>query len=87
MALAAAALMIFGCRQTTPVDTAPAFPEGVETLDQTYVAGTAIRELALPEAAGGDGALTHSLGPEIPPGLAYDPAAGVLSGTPTTTGR
>ena len=87
VALAAAALMMFGCRQTTPVDSAPAFPDGVEVLDQTYVAGTAIGELVLPEAAGGDGALTHSLGPEIPPGLAFDAAARVLSGTPTTTGR
>ena len=35
--------------------TAPAFPEGVEVRDQTYVAGTVIRELTLPEATGGDG--------------------------------
>ena len=83
----AAALVLFGCEQTTPVDTAPAFPAGVDIFAQTYVAGTAIRDLALPEAAGGDGALTHSLGPEIPPGLTFDAAARVLSGTPATTGR
>ena len=86
VAVAAAALVLFGCEQTTPADTAPAFPAGAEIRDRTYVAGTAIRDLALPEAAGGDGALTYSLGPEIPPGLAFDAAARVLSGTPTGTG-
>ena len=87
VALAAAALVLFGCPQTSPGDSAPAFPEGVEVFERIYVAGTAIRELALPEARGGDGALTYSLGPKIPPGLAFDAAARVLSGTPAGTGR
>lgn len=76
-----------GCEETTPADTAPAFPEGVAVRDQSYVAGTAIGELVLPEASGGNGALSYSLGPEIPPGLVFDGTTRVLSGTPTTAER
>ena len=80
--------MVFGCRQTTPVDDiAPAFSETVEVRDQTYVVGTAIGDLILPEATGGNGVLSYSLGPEIPPGLEFGAEARVLSGTPSTTGR
>ena len=52
---------------------------------QTYEAGTAIGPLTLPEASGGDGALTYSLLPGVP-GLAFDAAARLLTGTPTSAG-
>ena len=39
--------------------------------------------LVLPEATGGDGALTYALNAELPAGLGFDPATRVLSGLPT----
>ena len=49
----------------------------------TYRVGRAVPPETLPEAAGGDGALTYALTPALPPGLAFAPATRVLSGTPT----
>ena len=43
----------------------------------------AVAPLVLPEATGGDGALTYALSPELPAGLSFDPATRVLSGAPT----
>ena len=54
--------------------------------DQTYVVGAALQALTLPEATGGNGALTYSLGPMIPDGLTFDASTRTLSGTPTTAG-
>ena len=48
--------------------------------DQLYEAGEEV-SLGLPEAAGGNGALTYSLEGELPPGLAFDDAARTISGT------
>ena len=50
--------------------------------DQLYTAGEEV-SLGLPEAAGGNGALTYSLNEaDLPPGLAFDPVARTISGTP-----
>lgn len=49
---------------------------------QRYVAGNGIDPLTLPEATGGDGALTYALTPSPPAGLTFDPAARTLSGVP-----
>ena len=49
--------------------------------DQSYVVGTAIEPLALPEATGGVPPVTYVLGLDVPPGLQFD--AGTLTGTPT----
>ena len=70
--------------ETTSPDTAPSFTGTVA--DQTYTKGEAIRPLTLPSASGGEGTLTYSLQP-VPPGLTFDGAARVLSGTPTVAGR
>ena len=73
---------LVGC--TAPVsDTAPSFTGDVA--DQRYTVGEAIRRLVLPEAAGGDGALSYALTPAVP-GLAFDGSTRMLSGTPTTAG-
>ena len=81
---------------TVQDDVAPSF--GTETVaDQTYVAHIAIADLGLPEATGGNGALTYALvcatdatgctgTPALPPGLSFDAATRTLSGTPTATG-
>ena len=64
-------------------DTRPSFPAAVD--DQTYVVGEAIAPLTLPQASGGNGALTYALAPTVP-GLTFDPARRTLTGTPTHTG-
>ena len=65
-------------------DTAPAFTRTVA--DQSYAAGEAIRPLVLPEAVGGNGALSYELTPEVP-GLTFDQGTRTLSGTPTSVGN
>ena len=52
-----------------------------EEEDQLYTAGEAV-SLELPEAVGGNVALTYFLDGELPPGLAFDPATRTISGTP-----
>lgn len=57
-----------------------AFASAVE--DQAYTEGTAITALMLPEATGGQGAITYrALG--LPAGLTFDAATRTVSGTPT----
>ena len=48
--------------------------------DQLYTAGDEV-SLGLPEAVGGNGALTYTLEGELPPGLVFDGAARTISGT------
>ena len=50
--------------------------------DQLYTAGKV--SLGLPEAAGGNGALTYTLEGELPAGLSFDGVARTISGTPPT---
>ena len=78
------ALAALGCSVPTPVGP----PTFVATVDdpKTYTVDEEITPLVLPAATGGTGTLTYSLGPEIPAGLAFDPASRTLSGTPTATG-
>lgn len=52
--------------------------------DQEYRAGSDIEPLTLPAATGGDGALSYTVTPALPGGLAFDAATRVLSGAPTT---
>ena len=63
------------------LDTAPSFGTATVT-NQTYTAGTTISALTLPEATDGNGALTYSLAPSLPQGLAFDAASRTISGTP-----
>ena len=52
--------------------------------DQEYRAESDIEPLTLPAATGGDGALSYTVTPALPGGLAFDAATRVLSGAPTT---
>ena len=71
-------------RVVSPGEAMPSF--GAAAIGaQTYDAGTAIGPLTLPEASGGDGALTYSLLPDVP-GLAFDATTRLLTGTPTSAG-
>ncbi len=80
----AAVVFLVGC--TRAVKTPISFAAGDLTLTlPAMVKGTAISAVVLPEASGGEGALTHTLAPEVP-GLTFDPETRQLSGTPTTAG-
>ena len=64
-------------------DLVPGF--GTATVaDQSYIEGTQIPALMLPEATGGDGALTYRLAPEPPSGLVLNAGTRTLTGTPDT---
>ncbi|MDE0359739.1 MAG: Ig domain-containing protein, partial [Rhodospirillaceae bacterium] len=65
------------------VDRFPSFRNATAPGDRTYTVGTAIDPLTLPQATGGNGALTYGLSPNVP-GLTFNAAARQLSGTPST---
>ena len=63
-------------------DIAPVF--GMATVpDQSYIMGTAIPPLTLPQATRGNGPLRYTL-TELPAGLTYDEVTRTITGTPTT---
>ena len=79
---------------TVEDDTAPSFAKEVD--DQTEVEHIAMADLELPAATAGNGTLTYALAcaagqtgcegaPALPPGLSFDAATRILSGTPTAT--
>ncbi|MDE0005619.1 MAG: Ig domain-containing protein [Rhodospirillaceae bacterium] len=65
------------------VDRFPTFRDATGPGDQSYNTGTAIDTLTLPEASGGNGALTYSLSPGVP-GLSFNSSSRQLTGTPST---
>ena len=65
-------------RFTIAVNGIPSFGDQVVE-DQQYTAGEAV-SLELPEAVGGNVALTYFLDGELPPGLAFNPTARTISG-------
>ena len=83
-----AALVAGGCKGATPapevrIDTVPSLSDTVA--DQIWTLGEAVT-FRLPFATGGDGPLTYSLGPELPPGLTFHRDSLKLAGTPTAAG-
>ena len=83
-----AALVAGGCKGATPapevrIDTVPSLSDTVA--DQIWTLGEAVT-FRLPFATGGDGPLTYSLGPEMPPGLTFHRDSLKLAGTPTAAG-
>ena len=85
-----AALALAGCEGATPVDraepdTVPEFSGSIA--NQTYKALQDIDALTLPRATGGNGDLSYSLGPTLPPGLSFDAGTRTLSGMPHQTAK
>ena len=82
-AVLALGAVLAGC--TAAVEPAVSFAAEKLTISvQPMVVGQAVSE-TLPEAMGGKQKLTYSLVPDVP-GLTFDPATRVLSGTPTMAG-
>ena len=66
---------------TVEADVAPSF--GSETVPaQTYIKGVAIATLTLPEATGGNRALTYAINPALPKGLVFSASSREITGTP-----
>ena len=83
-AVLAIAAVLAGC--TAAVEPAVSFAAEKLTISlPRMVVGQAVPETTLPEAMGGEQELVYSLVPDIP-GLTFDPATRVLSGTPTMPG-
>ncbi len=72
---------------TVRIFVRPLFRDTIDT--QTYSLGSAITDLILPTAQSGPSSLpstnTYTLAP-LPPGLTFDAASRILSGTPTSAG-
>ena len=67
-------------RFTIAVNGIPSFGDQVVE-DQSYEAGTGnVETLELPEAVGGNVALTYFLDGDLPPGLAFNPTSRTISG-------
>ncbi len=68
---------------TPATGLAPDF--GTATIaDRQFDQHTPITSLTLPAATGGNGALSYSLTPDVPPGLTLDTATRAITGAPTT---
>ena len=77
-------LGVAGCGPSDNEDLAPTF-DASRIADKSYTQNLAINPETLPEASGGDGALTYAISPALPAGLAFDAATRALSGTPTAS--
>ena len=82
---ARAVALMFTITITDPdaADTPPAFDADAAVSPRSYARFAAIPPFTLPQATGGNGAITYTLTPAIP-GLTLDADTGVLTGTPTT---
>ena len=72
---------------TITVGSVLAFASDAVIADQAYTRNVMIPDLKLPQAMGGDGALTYTLSPSLPQGLTFDPAQRILTGTPQSNMR
>ena len=67
---------------TITIGSVPSFASDAVIANQIYRQHVEIPTLTLPEATGGDGALTYSLSPELPAGLSFTANTRMLSGKP-----
>ena len=69
---------------TVAADTVPSF--GSSTIaNQSLTQNSAMTDLTLPAATGGNGTLSYAISPALPTGLTFTASTRVLSGTPTGT--
>ncbi len=66
-------------------DTAPSFADNASIANQSLTQNTAMTDLTLPAATGGNGTLSYSLSPALPAGLTFTASTRVLSGTPSAS--
>ena len=66
---------------TVLANVAPSFADA-RVAAQSYLRKQAIASVTLPQASGGDGALTYTLTPDLPTGLRFDAETPSISGTP-----
>ena len=66
---------------TVLANVAPSFADA-RVSAQSYLRKQAITSVTLPQASGGDGALTYTLTPDLPAGLTFNALTLVVSGTP-----
>ncbi len=66
-------------------DTAPSFSQAASAADRSLARGVAT-STTLPRATGGDGALTYTISPALPRGLALGSATAAITGTPAASG-
>ena len=65
-------------------DTAPSFSQAASAAHR-YLALNAATSTTLPRATGGDGALTYTISPALPSGLALGSTSPTITGTPTVS--
>ena len=70
---------------TISIDAVPAFADDAAIADQTYTQKMEITALTLPQATGGDGALSYTLSPNLPQGLTFDATKRTITGTPQSS--
>ena len=70
---------------TQEADKRPAFASDAAIADQTYTQKMEITALTLPQAIGGDGALTYTLSPNLAMGLTFNAAQRTITGTPESS--
>ncbi len=66
-------------------DTAPSFSHAASAAGRSLARGVAT-STTLPRATGGDGALTYTISPALPRGLALGSATATITGTPAASG-
>ena len=79
-----AASLTFRISVVEAEDSVPTFGDATIP-DRVWIRNTAISALTLPTATGGDGALTYTLSPALPAGVARDAVSHEVAGAPTVT--
>ena len=85
----AVALVLKNADAAAEAEDPGALKFGVDLASTVYdgMVGTAIEDIALPEATGGEGDRTYSVSNDLPAGLSFDAATRTISGTPTAVGE
>ena len=85
----AIAVVLKNADAAAEVEDPGALKFGVDLASTVYdgMVGTAIEDIALPEATGGEGDRTYSVSNSLPAGLSFDAATQTISGTPTAIGK